>query len=110
MAGVAADFRGGSVVCRFTHVTCGADTARCGCAAASGAHGSPAETGANIKCRHHIGVGDEAQTVVNHTQQKRCDQIFTDTRGLGSASNMLLGLVAAKVIHLKEMPVVLAMK
>jgi len=56
---------------------------------------------------HHIGVGDEAETIVKYATEKNCDQIVMGTRGLGSVSNLLLGSVATKVIHLAEMPVVL---
>ncbi len=54
----------------------------------------------------HIGVGDEAQTIVRYSEDG-CDQIFMGTRGMGSMANLLLGSVAAKVIHLAKMPVVL---
>ena len=62
---------------------------------------------AKVKYHYHIGVGDEAQTIVNYARQKRCDQIIMGTRGLGAVSNLLLGSVATKVIHLTEVPVVL---
>jgi nucleotide-binding universal stress UspA family protein len=62
---------------------------------------------AKIKYQYHIGVGDEAPTIANYAKQKHCDQIFMGTRGLGSVSNLLLGSVATKVIHLTEVPVVL---
>ena len=62
---------------------------------------------AKIKYHYHIGVGDEAETIVNYAREKGCDQIFMGTRGMGSVSNLLLGSVATKVIHLAEVPVVL---
>lgn len=62
---------------------------------------------ANVKYHHHIGVGDEAETIVKYAREKGCDQIFMGTRGMGSVSNLLLGSVATKVIHLAEVPVVL---
>jgi len=55
----------------------------------------------------HVGVGDEAQTIVKYAAEKRCDQIMMGTRGLGSVSNLLLGSVATKVIHLSDIPVLL---
>ncbi len=62
---------------------------------------------ASIKYRYHIGVGDEADTIVKYAKEKGCDQIFMGTRGMGSVSSLLLGSVATKVIHLAEVPVVL---
>lgn len=62
---------------------------------------------AKVKYQYHIGVGDEAETIVNYAKEKGCDQIFMGTRGMGSVSNLLLGSVATKVIHLAEVPVVL---
>ncbi len=62
---------------------------------------------AHVKYHYHIGVGDEAETIVKYAKDKKCDQIFMGTRGMGSVSNLLLGSVATKVIHLAEVPVVL---
>ena len=62
---------------------------------------------AKVKYHFHIGVGDEAETIVKYAKEKGCDQIFMGTRGMGSVSNLLLGSVATKVIHLAEVPVVL---
>ena len=62
---------------------------------------------AQVRYHRHIGVGDEAETIARYAVEKKCDQILMGTRGLGSVSNLLLGSVATKVIHLAEMPVVL---
>jgi nucleotide-binding universal stress UspA family protein len=62
---------------------------------------------AKVKYQYHIGVGDEAETIVKYAKEKGCDQIFMGTRGMGSVSSLLLGSVATKVIHLAEVPVVL---
>jgi nucleotide-binding universal stress UspA family protein len=62
---------------------------------------------AKVKYYHHIGVGDEAETIVKYAEEKDCDQIFMGTRGMGTVSNLLLGSVATKVIHLAKVPVVL---
>ncbi|MFN7085557.1 MAG: universal stress protein [Burkholderiales bacterium] len=62
---------------------------------------------ANVKYHYHIGVGDEAETIVRYAKEKGCDQIYMGTRGMGSVSSLLLGSVATKVIHLAEIPVVL---
>lgn len=62
---------------------------------------------AKVKYHYHIGVGDEAETISKYAEEKNCDQIFMGTRGKGSVSNLLLGSVATKVIHLAQVPVVL---
>lgn len=62
---------------------------------------------AKVKYHYHIGVGDEAETIVKYAKDKGCDQIFMGTRGMGSVSNLLLGSVATKVIHLSPVPVLL---
>jgi len=62
---------------------------------------------AGVPYLYHIGVGDEAETIVKYAREKKCDQIMMGTRGLGSVSNLLLGSVTTKVIHLADVPVVL---
>lgn len=62
---------------------------------------------AKIRYHYHIGVGDEAQVICKYAKEKGCDQIFMGTRGLGKVSNLLLGSVATKVIHLSPVPVLL---
>lgn len=62
---------------------------------------------AKLAYHYHIGVGDEAETIVKYARDKGCDQIFMGTRGMGSVSNLLLGSVATKVIHLSPVPVLL---
>jgi len=62
---------------------------------------------ANVKYHYHIGVGDEAETIVKYAEEKGSDQIVMGTRGMGSVSNLLLGSVATKVLHLAKVPVVL---
>lgn len=62
---------------------------------------------AKVKYHYHIGVGDEAETIARYAEEKGCNQIVMGTRGMGSVSNLLLGSVATKVIHLSKVPVVL---
>ena len=62
---------------------------------------------AKVKYHYHIGVGQEAEVICQYAKEKGCDQIFMGTRGLGSVSNLVLGSVATKVIHLSPVPVVL---
>ncbi len=62
---------------------------------------------AGVKYVFHIGVGDAAETIVRYAKDQGCDQIVMGTRGLGSVSNLILGSVATKVLHLAEVPVLL---
>ena len=62
---------------------------------------------ARIKYHHHIGVGDEADIVCKYAKEKGCDQIVMGTRGMGAISNLVLGSVATKVLHLTTVPVLL---
>ena len=62
---------------------------------------------ARVKYQYHIGVGDEAEVIARYAKEKGCDQILMGTRGAGSVSNLVLGSVANKVIHLSPVPVLL---
>jgi nucleotide-binding universal stress UspA family protein len=62
---------------------------------------------AKIKYHYHIGVGAEAEVICQYAKEKACDQIFMGTRGLGTISNLVLGSVASKVLHLSTVPVLL---
>ena len=62
---------------------------------------------AKLPYHHHIGVGEAAEIICKYANEKRCDQIYMGTRGMGSVSNLLLGSVATKVIHLATVPVLL---
>ena len=62
---------------------------------------------ARIKFYHHIGLGDAAEVICQYAKEKGCDQIVMGTRGMGSVSNLVLGSVATKVLHLTPVPVLL---
>ena len=62
---------------------------------------------AKFKYHYHIGVGEAAEVICQYAKEKGCDQVFMGTRGLGSVSNLVLGSVANKVIHLSPVPVLL---
>lgn len=56
----------------------------------------------NIKHQHHIGVGDEAETIVHYAKELNCDQIVM---AKSDAGWLKLGSVTSKVIHLSPIPV-----
>jgi nucleotide-binding universal stress UspA family protein len=65
---------------------------------------------ANIAYAAHVEIGDVAQTIARCVRELHCDQVIMGTRGLGSGgvaalSELLLGSVATKVLHLVDVPV-----
>lgn len=62
---------------------------------------------AKIRYAAEMSVGDPAQTIAQLASDKHCDEIVMGTRGMGSVAGMLLGSVAAKVVHLSHVPVLL---
>lgn len=62
---------------------------------------------ARLQYHFHIGVGEEADVISRYAKEQGCDQIVMGTRGLGTVSNLVLGSVATKVIHLSPVPVLL---
>ena len=62
---------------------------------------------AAIRYTPHILVGDIAKTIVEHAEKAGSDMIYMGTRGMTAMSNMLVGSIATKVLHLAHVPVVL---
>ena len=62
---------------------------------------------AKVAYKHHIVVGDPAETIIRFAGEQGCAQIFMGTQGMGAVSGMLLGSVASKVVHLSTIPVTL---
>jgi nucleotide-binding universal stress UspA family protein len=62
---------------------------------------------ANIPCIEHFMQGEVAQSIARLAQELGCDQIVMGTRGLSALSELLLGSVATKVLHLVNIPVTL---
>ena len=55
----------------------------------------------------NIAVGNPADCIVAYARERGCDHILMGTRGMSSFSNLLLGSVANRVLHLSEVPVIL---
>jgi nucleotide-binding universal stress UspA family protein len=62
---------------------------------------------AGIQYVPHILVGQIAQTIVEHAHGAGCNIICMGTRGMTALSNMVMGSIATKVLHLADVPVVL---
>lgn len=62
---------------------------------------------AMVAYRVHILVGDIARAIVEEAEKLRCDMIYMGSRGMGAVSNVLVGSIGTKVLHLAHMPVVL---
>lgn len=62
---------------------------------------------AKVAYRVHILVGDIARAIVEEAEKLRCDMIYMGSRGMGAVSNVLVGSIGTKVLHLAHMPVVL---
>ena len=60
-----------------------------------------------VQYQHHIGVGELAATIVDYAKDKACGQIVMGTHGRGKLAGAVLGSVAARVIHLADVPVLL---
>ena len=62
---------------------------------------------AGIKYTAHTLIGPTAETIVEHAKQSGSDMIYMGTRGMTALSNMVLGSVTTRVLHLAHIPVVL---
>jgi nucleotide-binding universal stress UspA family protein len=62
---------------------------------------------AGVPYTTEIESGDAATTIARRADALQCDGIVMGTRGMGAVANLLLGSVAAKVVHLANMPVTL---
>jgi nucleotide-binding universal stress UspA family protein len=62
---------------------------------------------AKVKHSTVVLVGQPAESIVAEADKDRCDLIYMGTRGLGAVSNLFMGSVATKVLHLSKVPVIL---
>ncbi|MFY9328460.1 MAG: universal stress protein [Georgfuchsia sp.] len=61
---------------------------------------------AEIPFHTHFSEGDVARALVQLADKLGCDAIVMGTRGLGAVSNIALGSVTSKLLHLTHLPVV----
>lgn len=62
---------------------------------------------AKVAYQFHIGVGDPAEIIARYVSERGIGRIVMGTRGMGAVSNLLIGSVASKVMHLVDCPVTL---
>ncbi len=62
---------------------------------------------ANVPYTDHISVGHVAETIAQYAKEKNIDQIVMGTRGMTAISDLLLGSITVKVLHLASVPVTL---
>ena len=62
---------------------------------------------ADVKYSVHTAVGPIAESIIKQAKQSGSNLIFMGTRGMTALSNMVLGSVASRVLHLAHIPVVL---
>jgi nucleotide-binding universal stress UspA family protein len=63
---------------------------------------------AGVRYVAHRAVGQIAETIVAQANERGADLICMGTRGMSGISNLVLGSVATKVLHLSKVPVLLA--
>lgn len=62
---------------------------------------------AGVKYSPLRAVGPIAETIVDHAKRHGADMIFMGTRGMTAVSNVVMGSITTKVLHLAAVPVVL---
>jgi|SRR5690554_494978 len=61
----------------------------------------------NLSYETHERVGDVAPEIAKAVKDYQCHAVVMGTRGMGRLGNLLMGSVAAKVIHEVDVPVLL---
>jgi nucleotide-binding universal stress UspA family protein len=56
----------------------------------------------------HILVGPVAETLVKHAKRSRCDLIYIGSHGRTAFADALIGSTASKVLHIADLPILLA--
>ena len=62
---------------------------------------------AGIQYTFRIELKHIAETIARYARNNQCETIIMGTRGMSAISNLILGSVATKVIHLVDVPVTL---
>ena len=62
---------------------------------------------AGLAYGYHISVGTPAEAIVQYAREQSVDQIVMSAHGQNTLSDLLLGSVASKVVHLATTPLLL---
>jgi nucleotide-binding universal stress UspA family protein len=62
---------------------------------------------AGVEYTAHRLVGAIAESIIEHAKQLDSTMIYMGTRGMTALSNMILGSITTRVLHLAHIPVVL---
>lgn len=62
---------------------------------------------AGLSPTSEVMIGDIASAIIGAAKTQDCDGIVMGTRGMGAISNLFMGSIAIKVVHLAETPVTL---
>lgn len=60
-----------------------------------------------VRFASEILIGDPVSTICGRADALACDSIVMGTRGMTALSNLIMGSVASKVVHLSKLPVTL---
>jgi nucleotide-binding universal stress UspA family protein len=71
------------------------------------APGKKALDAAGVAYTVHTLVGEIAETIIEQAKRSGSNMIYMGTRGMTALSNMVLGSVTTRVLHLTHIPVVL---
>jgi nucleotide-binding universal stress UspA family protein len=62
---------------------------------------------AGVKYTAHRRIGAIAESIIEQANRSHSNMIYMGTRGMTAVSNMVLGSVTTRVLHLSHIPVVL---
>lgn len=62
---------------------------------------------AGLAYTYHISIGTPAEAIMQYAKEQHIDQIVMSAHGQTTLSDLLLGSVVSKVLHLATMPVLL---
>ena len=60
---------------------------------------------AGIAYTFDVELGPVAETIARYAHDHKCDAIIMGTRGMSAISNLLMGSISTKVLHLADVPV-----
>ena len=62
---------------------------------------------AGIAYTYDVEMGPIPETIANYASEHKVDAIIMGTRGMSAISNLLMGSIATRVLHLTDVPVTL---